>query len=231
LNIAIIPARGNSIRIKRKNTKIFCGKPIIKYSIDAAKKTKLFDMILVSTDNNRITKVSKKYGATVPFKRPKKLSDDSTGIIEVVAHSIKWLRMKNIFPNYVCCIFATAPLIQHKKIIEGLKILKKNKTNFLISATNYSANIHRSFIISDKKKRIKLVFKKKFYSKKSDEKKIFHDAGQFYWAKAQTWVSKKKMFTSKSSIIKLKRKHVQDINTIEDWQFAKLLFNKAAMKF
>ena len=130
MNIAIIPAKSSSRRIPNKNILKFYGKEMIYYSISQAKKSKLFDKIIVSTDSEKISNISKKYGAKIYFKRPKYLSDQNTGIVEVIKHSIKWLLRNNIRPNIICCIFPTAPLIKSKDLKKALKIFQKKKTRF-----------------------------------------------------------------------------------------------------
>ena len=135
--IAVIPARGGSKRIKNKNIKNFCGKPIIAYSIQAAKKSKLFSRIIVSTDSNRIAKIAKKYGAEVPFTRPKKLSDDYTGTVEVMAHAVNLIKKSD--PNILgaCCIYPTAPFIQANDLLAAWKIFKSGKWKSVFTATSY----------------------------------------------------------------------------------------------
>ena len=125
MNIAIIPARIGSKRIKEKNIKIFKGKPLIYYSIIAAKKTKIFDKILVSTDSKKIKNIALKYGAEVPFLRPKRLSDDYTGTKEVINHSIKWCVKNKIEAKFICCIYPTAPFINYKNLIKSHRLIKK----------------------------------------------------------------------------------------------------------
>lgn len=221
MNIAIIPARKNSIRIKNKNRKLFFQKPIIEYSILAAKRASIFKFILVSTDCNKIANISKKAGAIV-FKRPKKLSLNNVGIIEVVKDVILRLNRDNIFPKHVCCIFPAAPLIESKKIVEGLKKIKRNKYDFIFSASKLNFDFFKSFCLTNHKY-IKLLFKKNLSSKKS-VKYAYIDVGQFYWAKVKTWLKRKNTFTTKSSIIEIERIKAQDINYLEDWEFAKLLY-------
>ncbi len=128
MNIAIIPARKNSKRIKNKNIKSFFGKPVISYAIKCAIKSKLFNKIIVSTDSQKILKIAKKFGADVPFLRPKKLSSDKAITIDVIKHSIKWLNKKNIKPNYICCIYPATPLLQHKDLKKSYSIIKKKNT-------------------------------------------------------------------------------------------------------
>ena len=144
-NVAIIPARGGSKRIPKKNIKDFLGKPIIAYSIQLAVSSKLFDKVIVSTDDEEIKDVAIKYSAEVPFIRPKEISDDFTGTHEVIGHAVKWLEDNNEKMDYVCCIYPTAPLIQKDDLIKGYRIIKTGKWNSVMAATNFSYPIFRSF--------------------------------------------------------------------------------------
>jgi len=221
LNIAIIPARKNSVRIKNKNKQLFFKRSIIGYSILVAKKTKLFKYIYVTTDCNKIADISKKAGALV-LKRSKRLAHNNVGIVDVVKDAILKLNSNNIFPKYVCCIFPASPLIEKEKIIQGLKKIKKKKCNFIFSASKANLEIFKLFSLSSKNY-IKLLFKKKIFNKKMD-KSLFFDVGQFYWAQAKTWMTEKSIFSAKASIIEIDRQKAQDINNIEDWKFAEFLF-------
>ncbi len=222
MNIAIIPARKNSKRIKNKNIKSFFGKPVISYAIKCAIKSKLFNKIIVSTDSQKILKIAKKFGADVPFLRPKKLSSDKAITIDVIKHSIKWLNKKNIKPNYICCIYPATPLLQHKDLKKSYSIIKKKKYDFVISAVKYPHPIDRHFEIKNNK--IKLFKKNKIISMTQKNKNYYHDAGQFYWGQANTWLNKKNILTEKCFAFKLPQLRVHDIDNIEDWQITKKLF-------
>ena len=220
MKVAVIPARIGSKRVKKKNIKIFLGKPMIYWAIQAAKKSKIFDMIIVSTDNNQIAKMARKFKAEAPFLRPKNLSGDKTPVSNVVAHSISWLKDNGYKPSYVCCIFATAAFVKSSDIKEGFKKIKKNKWNYVFSATNFSHPIYRSF-----QKKIngglKMIFKKNYFGKNTQYfKESYHDAGQFYWGKASSWLKLKPIFSKSSTIIKIPRLRAHDIDTIEDWKIA-----------
>ncbi len=147
--IAIIPARGGSKRIPRKNIKDFYGKPLIAYSIQAALESKLFDKVIVSTDDEEIANIAKKYGAEVPFIRPKELSDDFTGTGDVVNHALEWLKEKGETFEYACTIYATAPLLQPKYLIEGYNALKNSTAINAFSATSMPFPIQRTFKVND----------------------------------------------------------------------------------
>lgn len=223
-SIAIIPARGGSKRILKKNIKHFLGKPIIEYSINAALESKLFDRILVSTDDEDIAKLSTELGAEVPFIRPKQFSDDFTTTSDVIQHCIEWLEI-NSEKSYdaFCCIYATAPFIRPTDLIESHEIFKSGKWDYVFPATAYSYPIQRSF-----KKRvdgsIEMNYPEHFSSRSQDLSKTYYDSGQFYWGRKQAWLEKRKIFSNNSAIIELPSYRVQDIDTIEDWERAELLY-------
>ena len=220
--IAIIPARGGSKRISKKNIKKFAGTPAISRAIKAAKKTKLFDRIIVSTDDHKIASISKKYNAEIPFIRPSKLADDKTIVSKVVAHAIKWLHSKNQYPKAVCCIFPTAVFVRDKDIIEAYKIFKTGKWNFVFSATTFPSAIDRSFY-KMRSGGIKMFFPRKYSRRTQDLKISYHDVGQFYWGKIEAWLKQKPVFSKTSAIVDIPRWRAHDIDTIEDWKYAELI--------
>jgi pseudaminic acid cytidylyltransferase len=221
MNIAIIPARQGSKRIKEKNIKKFLGKPIISYAIKKALKTKLFDYVVVSTDSLKIKKISEKFGAKVFFLRPKKISDDKATTQEVIKHALKWFKNNNMQFNYVCCIYPTSILTKPNDLIKSYRLIKNSKWSFVMSAQKYSTQIERSFNLKDNK--IILYNKKKFYKNSQDFKDFYHDAGQFYWGSSKIWYSKNSL-NNKSTIYQLKKHQAVDINTLEDWKFAEKLY-------
>lgn len=220
MNIAIIPARGGSKRIPHKNIKEFCGKPLIAYSIEVAQKSKLFDKIIVSTDNEEIAKIAKKYGAEVPFLRPSDLSDDFTGTTPVVSHAIQKLNIKNL--EAVCCIYATAPLLKEKYLQDGYKKLINSKLNYVFSATTFAFPIQRAIKLNANA--VEMLYPEYASTRSQDLEDAYHDAGQFYWGKPDTWLEQKGVFCENSSIIQLPRHLVQDIDTLEDWERAELMY-------
>ena len=220
MNLCVIPARGGSKRIRKKNIKIFCGKPIIAWSIDQAFASKCFDKIIVSTDDAEIAELAKSYGADVPFIRSKKLSNDYTGTVPVISHAVKWQTKNFQKPLFVCCIYATAPFINLKDLKYGLKILKKFKSEYTFSATNYTYPIQRSFRIK-KNKKIEMFYPKHYNSRSQDLEEAFHDAGQFYIAARKTWETRVDTFKGGVPVV-LDPCRVQDIDTEEDWAAAEL---------
>lgn len=222
MNVAIIPARGGSKRIPRKNIKAFCGKPLIAYSIQVAIDSQLFDKIIVSTDDEEIAKIAKFYGAVVPFIRPKELSDDFIGTGAVVEHAIKYLKEQGEFYQYVCTIYATAPLLQKKYLIEGFEKLKKSDAVTVFSCTSMPFPIQRTFKITDDG-RCQMFWPENFYKRSQDLEVAYQDAGQFYWSNINR-TSADITFGKDSIPIVLPRNFVQDIDTLEDWERAEALY-------
>ena len=223
MKVAIIPARGGSKRIYKKNIKIFCGKPIIGRVINIVKKSKIFNKIIVSTDDKKIAAIAKKFKAEVPFLRPSNLANDKAATIDVIVHAIKWLKSRGHKPIEVCCIYPTAPLTQIKDLKDSLKELKTGKWNYVFSATTFGYPIFRA-IKKDKKNNLKTVFSNKINNRSQDLEKTYHDAGQFYWGNTKTWLNKKKIFDSNSKMILLPTWRAQDIDTIDDWKKAEIIF-------
>ena len=223
MKICIIPARGGSKRIIGKNIKLFHGKEIIFYSIKCALESKLFDKVIVSTDNLQIAEVAKKFGAEVPFIRPKNIADDKTGTSAVIKHAINFF-IKKGFKNFdVCCIYATAPFIKKNDLIAAYEIFKTKKWDFVFPATEFQYPIFRSFEKNDNDS-IKMFYPKHYHSRSQDLKKAFHDAGQFYWGKLKAWKNDSKFFSEKTTFLNIPSWRVNDIDTLEDWKRAEILF-------
>jgi len=222
MNIAVIPARGGSKRIPKKNIKEFLGKPIIAYSIELALKSKLFDRVIVSTDSEEIADVAREYSAEVPFVRPKKLSDDVTGTVAVTRHALKWCLDNEDNIKYVCCIYATAPFLELNYLNNGYEILNREKKSFAFSVTSYPYPIQRALTIS--KGSVNMVLPENYMVRSQDLEECFHDAGQFYWGTTEAYLQELNMFTGISIPIVLPRYLVQDIDTLEDWNQAELMY-------
>ena len=215
-NIAIIPARGGSKRIPRKNIKDFHGKPIIAYSIDAAIKSELFDEVMVSTDDKEIALVAKKYGASVPFMRSAKNSDDYATTADVLIEVINDYKEKlNKTYDNVCCIYPTAPFVTPRKLINSYKIFIEKGADSLIPVVKYSYPPQRSFIL----KGVFLKYREPKYinSRSQDLDPIYHDAGQFYWVKKDTLLKNKSLYSNKTIPFEMSEIEVQDIDNEYDW--------------
>jgi len=223
MKLAIIPARGGSKRIPRKNIKLFCGRPMIAWSIDAARASGLFDHIVVSTDDIEISAVAKAYGAEVPFMRPAALSDDYTGTSSVVAHAIQWYRAQGDMPDLVCCIYATAPFVSAADLQRGLQMLADSGSDFAFSVTSFAFPIQRAIKLTEEG-RVQMFQPEHFNTRSQDLEQAFHDAGQFYWGRAAAWIADKPIFSSDAMPVILPRHRVQDIDTPEDWERAEWMF-------
>jgi pseudaminic acid cytidylyltransferase len=222
MNIAIIPARGGSKRIPRKNIKTFCGKPMLAWSIEAAKASGLFDHIIVSTDDTEIADVAKHWGAEVPFMRPPEFSNDFAGTTEVIAHATQWAQDQSWSLEAVCCIYATAPFVRQNDLQRGLVALCSGSWAYAFTATEFAAPIFRSF------KRVEtggleMFFPEHFATRSQDLPMALHDAGQFYWGRPDAWLSGARIFDRHSTPVLIPRWRVQDIDTLDDWVRAEML--------
>jgi len=223
MNICVIPARGGSKRIPRKNIKEFNGKPIIAYSIEAALKSNCFDQVIVSTDDDEIAEVAKKYGAQVPFLRPDELSNDYAGTIPVIKHAIEWMEDNKSSVENVCCLYATAPFIRPQIISQAYQQLNNSKADYCFSVTSFVFPIQRAIKIVEKNK-VSMFYPEHFDTRSQDLEKAYHDAGQFYWGKAQAFKDELPIFTEVATPYILPRYLVQDIDTPEDWIRAEAMY-------
>ncbi len=223
MKIAIIPARGGSKRIPRKNLKNFCGQPILAWSINAAKESGLFDRIIVSTDDEEIACVAKKLGAEVPFVRPADLSDDHATAFAVTQHAIGWLSAQGINPDYVCVIYATAPFVRAKHLKAAYEKLKKTDKQYIFSVTSFPFPIQRGIRINAQGA-VEGLQPEHFFTRSQDLEEAFHDAGQFYWGRPQAFLDGIILHSTAALPYVLPRYLVQDIDTLEDWRRAELMF-------
>jgi len=219
--VAIIPARGGSKRIPRKNIKLFDGKPIIAYSIQAAFESALFEKVIVSTDDDEIATVAKSYGAEVPFIRPKELSDDFTGTFDVVRHALEWLDANGETYSFACTVYATAPFLQARYLIEGYERLKHSDAVNAFSCTSMPFPIQRTFKVTADG-RCEMFWPENYRARSQDLEESYQDAGQFYWSRVG--MVSDVMFSHDSIPIVLPRYLVQDIDTPEDWHRAELMY-------
>jgi N-acylneuraminate cytidylyltransferase len=223
MNLAIIPARIGSKRIPKKNVKDFCGKPIIAWSIEEAIKSSCFDRIIVSTDCEDLAEIAIFYGAEVPFIRPSELANDYADTTSVVKHGINFfINQKIIFDN-VCCIYATAPFLQSSDLKKGLALLNNKEVSYSMPVTSYRFPIQRAIKINANN-RVEMFNRKNFKKRSQDFTEAWHDAGQFYWGRADAWLNDKLIFDIETSPIILPSYRVQDIDTPEDWKRAEKLF-------
>lgn len=227
-HLCIIPARGGSKRIPRKNIKEFCGKPIIAYSIEAALKSKLFDEVMVSTDDDEIKRVAEKFGAKVPFVRSREASNDHATLAEVLLEVLGGYAQREVEVESICCILPTAPLLCSGRLIEAYDAFVSGKFNSLIPVVRYSYPIQRALKECDGRL---LFFDEQFATARSqDLEPSYHDVGQFYFAKTASLLSEKTLFTTKTAMVELSEMEVQDIDTPEDWKVAEFKFKYLGSK-
>lgn len=229
MKLAVIPARGGSKRIPGKNIKPFGGKPIIAWSIEAARDSGCFDRIIVSTDDDAIAAFARKFGAEVPFMRPPELSDDHTGTVPVIAHAVEWQNARGPVVEEACCIYATAPFLRAVDIRRGLDILKGTKADIAFSVTQYAAPIQRALRVTDQG-RLEMFDPTQFEKRSQDLEAAWHDAGQFYWGRASAWLEQRPLFGPHAAPVKLPRYRVQDIDTPDDWKRAELLYKASELQ-
>lgn len=223
MKVAIIPARGGSKRIPRKNIRAFCGKPIIAWSIQATLESAAFDRVIVSTDDAEIAAVAKSHGAEVPFVRPEELSNDHAGTVAVIKHSLQWLAAHGGMPDYVCCIYATAPFVTADDLERSFKSLIEAGSDYAFSVTSFPFPIQRALkILSDG--RLAMFQPEHLNTRSQDLEHAYHDAGQFYWGRAAAFLNDVPLFSKAAVPVMLLRHRVQDIDTLEDWTRAELLF-------
>lgn len=223
MNIAVIPARGGSKRIPRKNIKEFCGKPMIAWPIEAAKASGLFDHIIVSTDDTEIVGIAKAWGAEAPFMRPAELADDYVGTAAVARHAVEWTMEYIGEVEFVCTIYATAPFIRPADIRDGLNLLLSSGSEQAFTVTTFPSPIQRALRITSNG-RITMFHPENYQVRSQDLEPAYHDAGQFYWAKGVSVLNSPSEFPDDAVPIILPRYRVQDIDTPEDWQRAELIF-------
>ncbi|MGP9801445.1 pseudaminic acid cytidylyltransferase [Rheinheimera sp. NSM] len=224
MRVAIIPARGGSKRIPRKNIKTFCGQPMLAYPIQAALNSGVVDKVVVSTDDAEIAAIARHYGAETPFMRKAELADDFTGTTEVIRNAITELQQQG-WPLSACaCIYATTPLLNSERIATAYQLLLSSKADYVFSAARFSFPIQRA-LLQTAAGGVVPFDPASIMQRSQDLAETFHDAGQLYWATADTWLDNDKaVFGSGSRMLLLPAHLVQDIDTVEDWQRAELLY-------
>jgi len=227
MNIAIIPARAGSKRIPKKNIREFLGKPIINYAIETAIKSKLFDRVIVSTDSKEIANVAEIAGAEIPFIRPDSIADDHTVTADVILHALNELGLKGE-DDYVCCIYSTAVFMQVEYLKKGFDIIKNKNTDSVFSVTSFPFPIFRSLKI--KNDRLEMFWPEHMNTRSNDLEDAYHDVGQFYWLKANTFIKKPVIYTDNAMPVILPRNLTQDIDTEEDWINAEYMYTAMKLK-
>lgn len=224
MNLAVIPARGGSKRIPRKNVRSFAGQPLIAYSITAAVRSELFDKIIVSTDDLEIAAIARSYGAETPFMRPADLANDHATTVPVIKHAVSWMQQHVGTVDKVCCVYATAPFIQTRALRAAYEtLIREAVTGYVFSAATFPFPIQRAFRVKPDG-RVEMFQPQNYNTRSQDLEEAYQDAGQFYWGSAATYLSEKIFFSPDSMAYVLPRHLVQDIDTLEDWKRAELMY-------
>jgi len=223
MRLCVIPARGGSKRIPRKNIKSFCGQAMIGYSIKAAIDSQCFDQVIVSTDDAEIAEVAKSFGASVPFMRPDELANDYANTIPVVKHAIEWFDDQVQAPSEVCCLYATAPFVRASTIRKAYEQMQSTQADYCFTATSFAFPIQRAIKVTAENQ-VEMFYPEYLETRSQDLEDSYHDAGQFYWGKAEAFKQQKSIFSKSATPYILPRYLVQDIDTLEDWEKAELMY-------
>ena len=221
--IAVIPARGGSKRIPRKNIKLFFEKPIITYAIENALSSKLFSEVVVSTDDAEIRKIAEAAGAKCYWIRSEELSNDNASTLSVMQDAVQQLRNKDF--EFVCCIYPSTPLLTPSDLISGFEKIIKEEWDYVISATKLDHNPLRSFFWKENGQ-VELLFKENELIRTQCLPDVYKDAGQFYWGKRSSWEKGKPIFTSKTTVTVFNFNHIIDIDVLEDWAKAEQMYSE-----
>lgn len=221
--IAIIPARGGSKRIPRKNIKPFLGKPILSYSIEAALNSKLFDIVMVSTDDREIAQIALQCGAEVPFLRSEKNSSDIATTIDVIEEVLAGYQQQNQRFDFTCCIYPCAPLLDKNILITAFNKLIADNLDCVFPILKYGHPIQRALKINNKD-RIEMIWPENMQVRTQDFEERFHDLGQFYMFRTEKVISEKKLWNANTGYIELKEIESQDIDNMADWELAEFKY-------
>ena len=228
-SIAIITARGGSKRIPNKNIKEFCGKPIIQYSIEAAQMAGIFDEIMVSTDSPKIASVCKEFGVNIPFMRSEKNADDFATTSDVLMEVLEQYEKQGKYFDNVCCIYPTAPFVTAEKLQKGMKILEENEYfDAVVPVVQFSFPPQRAFHIVDNE--VNIIYPDTFQMRSQDFEPIYHDCGQYYCMKVDSFKNIRSLVLSHTFPIITSETEVQDIDTIDDWEIAEIKFKRMMEK-
>lgn len=221
-NLCIIPARGGSKRIPRKNIKPFMGKSIMAYSIEAALDSCIFDEVMVSTDDIEFADVAKKYGASVPFLRSESTANDYATTVDVLLEVIETYKQRGVFFDTICCLYSTAPFVTSERLKEAYSKLS-DKVDACFTMVEYSYPIQRSLRINEAGL-VEMKYPEHLKSRTQDLEKVYHDAGQFYFVKTNTLIEEKSVWCKHTAPLVLSELEVQDLDTLTDWQLAEMKY-------
>jgi N-acylneuraminate cytidylyltransferase len=222
-NLCIIPARGGSKRIPRKNIKPFMGKPIMAYSIEAAMQSGLFDEVMVSTDDEEFAEIAKQYGASVPFLRSEKTANDYASTVDVLLEVLMMYCERNEVFDNICCLYSTAPFVTSDRLKEAYGNIEKG-AEASFTMVQYSYPVQRSLRLNDKGY-VEMVYPEHLSSRSQDLEPIYHDAGQFYFTKVSALKEQKTLWCKKTIPLVLSELEVQDLDTLTDWQLAEMKYS------
>ena len=220
--LCIIPARGGSKRIPRKNIKPFMGKPIIAYSIDAALNSGVFDEVMVSTDDEEIAEVARQYGASVPFLRSAETSNDYATTVDVLMEVVNKYKERDKIYDTICCLYSTAPFVTSDRLKEASSQIS-DMIDACFTIVQYSYPIQRSLRINEANC-VEMKFPEHLKSRTQDLEKVYHDAGQFYFVKTDTLIKEKTVWCKRTVPLILSELEVQDLDTLTDWQLAEMKY-------
>ena len=227
MRIAVIPARGGSKRVPRKNIKLFCGQPIISWSIIAAKESKVFDKIIVSTEDAEVAEIAREWGAETPFMRPPYLADDMTGTVPVIAHAVSSCIQLGLNIDWACCIYPCSPLIRPSDLNDAMRLALNNNVDFVYPVTHYAHPVQRAMEMNADGS-MSFLHPECELARTQDLDVLLHDAGQFYVGKSQAWLDQKRMHTGGIGM-KIPNWRVVDIDTLDDWKRAELIFTNLSV--
>lgn len=223
MNLCVIPARGGSKRVPRKNVRDFHGKPMIVWSIEAALQSGVFGRVLVSTDDAEIARIARDAGAEVPFSRPRELADDHTPTVPVMAHGIGEAEQLWGEAQAVCCLYAAAPFVRATDLREGLGLLGSSGARYVLPVTSFPFPIQRAVRLTEEG-RVEMLSPEHVVTRSQDLEEAYHDVGQFYWGTREAWLDGVPLMGPDSAPLLIPRHRVQDIDTPEDWERAERLF-------
>lgn len=227
MKVAILPARGGSKRIPRKNVREFAGRPMLAWPVAAALESGLFERVLVSTDDPQIAEIARAAGAEAPFLRPAELSGDHAATLPVVQHALRWLQGQGEAVEFACCIYPATPLLRAADLREGWERLRGSGAPYAVSVSSYDAPVQRAMRVRTDG-RLQMLQPELAHTRSQDLEEVFHDAGQFYWGRAEAWHAGLPLLSESAVPVRLPRERVQDIDTEEDWRRAEQLFRLQA---
>jgi len=221
--LAVIPARGGSKRIPGKNTRSFCGKPILEYSVSAALESGLFDQVIVSTDSDKIAEVARRVGAEVPFVRPAEIANDTATTADVLVHALDWYEEQGRRWDWLCCLYPTAPFVDAARLREAAGLLRETKAPGVLTVCRFGYPIQRAVRLREDET---LEWRQPEHecTRSQDLEEAYHDAGQCYMWPAASFRANPRLMPEGARPLILDRKRVVDIDTEEDWEFAEHLY-------